>query len=145
MYIFRHTAIAHLLNYTMCVCVCVHTHAQLSPTVCDPMDCSQPGSSLHGIFQARKLEWIAISFSRGSPRSRDRTYISCTGRWILYHWATGKPSLSLTGCYRLNVYVATKSIFWSPKPQCDGIWKWSLWEVIRCRWGHEGGAPSWWD
>ena len=48
-------------------------------------------------------------------------------------------SLSLAGCYGLNVYVAPKFICWSPKPQGDGIWKWSLWEVIRCRWGHGGG------
>ena len=40
--------------------------AQLCPTLCDPMDCSPPGSSIHGIFQARVLEWAAISFSRGS-------------------------------------------------------------------------------
>ena len=39
---------------------------QSRPTPCDPMDCSPPGSSIHGIFQARVLEWIAISFSRGS-------------------------------------------------------------------------------
>ena len=39
--------------------------AQLCPTLCDPIDCSLPGSSVHGIFQAIVLEWIAISFSRG--------------------------------------------------------------------------------
>ena len=38
---------------------------QLCPTVCDPMDCSLPGSSVHGIFRAKVLEWVAISFSRG--------------------------------------------------------------------------------
>ena len=42
--------------------------AQSCPTVCDPMDCSPPGSSVHGIFQARVLEWVAISFSRGSSQ-----------------------------------------------------------------------------
>ena len=40
--------------------------AQLCPTLCDPVDCSLPGSSVHGIFQARIQEWVAISFSRGS-------------------------------------------------------------------------------
>ena len=44
---------------------------QSCPTLCDPMDCSLPGSSIHGIFQARVLEWVAISFSRGSSRPRD--------------------------------------------------------------------------
>ena len=49
---------------------------QLCQTLCDPMDCSLPGSSLHGIFQARALEWGAISFSRGSSWPRGRTRVS---------------------------------------------------------------------
>ena len=47
----------------MCVCVCVLV-AQSCLTLCDPMDCIPPGSSVHGILQARTLEWVAISFSR---------------------------------------------------------------------------------
>ena len=50
--------------------------AQSCPTLCDPVDCSPPGSSFHGIFQARVLEWVAISFSRGSSQPRDRTWFS---------------------------------------------------------------------
>ena len=50
--------------------------AQSCPTLCDPMDCSLSGSSIHGIFQARVLEWIAISFSRGSSQPRNRTWVS---------------------------------------------------------------------
>ena len=50
--------------------------AQSCPTLCDPMDCSLPGSSLHEILQARVLEWVAISFSRGSSQLRDRTGVS---------------------------------------------------------------------
>ena len=50
---------------------------QSCPTLCDFMDCSLSGSSLHGILQARVLEWVAISFSRGSSRPRDRTWVSC--------------------------------------------------------------------
>ena len=50
---------------------------QSCPSLRDPMDCSLPGSSVHGIFQARVLEWVAISFSRGSSRRRDRTRVSC--------------------------------------------------------------------
>ena len=50
--------------------------AQLCPTLCDPMDCSPPGSSIHGIFQARILEWIAMPFSRGSSQPRVRTLTS---------------------------------------------------------------------
>ena len=50
--------------------------AQSCPTLCDPMDCSLPGSSVNGIFQAIVLEWIAISFSRGSAQPTDRTQVS---------------------------------------------------------------------
>ena len=50
---------------------------QSCPTLCDLMDCSLPGSSLHEIRQARVLEWVAISFSRGSSQSRDQTWVSC--------------------------------------------------------------------
>ena len=54
----------------------VNVVAQSCPTLCDPVDCSLPGSSLHGIFQARVLEWIAISFSKGSSQPRDQTWVS---------------------------------------------------------------------
>ena len=47
--------------------------AQLCPTLCDPTDCSPPGSSVHRILQARILEWVAIPFSRGSSRTGDQT------------------------------------------------------------------------
>ena len=50
--------------------------AQSCPTLCDPMDCSLPCSSVHGIFQARVLEWGAIAFSRGSSQPGDRTWVS---------------------------------------------------------------------
>ena len=54
-------------------------------TLCNPVDCSPSGSSVHGISQARILEWVAISCATGSSRSRDQTCISSIGRWILYH------------------------------------------------------------
>ena len=50
--------------------------AQLGPTLCHPTDCSLTRSSVHGIFQARVLEWVAISFSRGSSQPRDLTRVS---------------------------------------------------------------------
>ena len=73
----------HLTLTHMYVCV----HAQSCLILCDPMDWSLPGSSVHGIFQTRRLEWAAISYSRGSSQARDWTRISCVsriGRWILY-------------------------------------------------------------
>ena len=51
--------------------------AQSRLTLCDPMDCCPPGSSVYGILQARILEWVAIPFSRGSSQPRDRTWVSC--------------------------------------------------------------------
>ena len=50
--------------------------AQSCPTLCDPMDCSLPGSSIHGILQARTLEWVAMPSSRGSSRPRDQTQVA---------------------------------------------------------------------
>ena len=69
--------------------MCVRAKSlQSCPTVCEPMDCSPPGSSVLGILQARILEWVAMSSSRGASRPRDRTHISqvsCIGKWVLNH------------------------------------------------------------
>ena len=62
--------------------------AKLCQTLCTPMDCSPARSSVHGISQARILEWVAISFSMGSSPPSDGTCVSWIGRRILYHWAT---------------------------------------------------------
>ena len=63
---------------------------------CNPMGCSPSGPSVHGIFQARILEWISISFFRGSSWLTDQTHISCIGRWIRYHWAIREASLKVS-------------------------------------------------
>ena len=58
----------------VCVCACAHTHVkllQLCPTLCNPMDCSPPDSSVHEILQARILEWVAIPVCKGSSQPRD--------------------------------------------------------------------------
>ena len=60
--------------------------AQLRPTLCDPMDYSLPGSSVHGILQARILEWVAISSSRGSCRPRNQTQVSCIAGRFFTNW-----------------------------------------------------------
>ena len=73
----------HAQYYMYCCLV-----SKSCPTLCDPMNSRLPGSSVYGISQARILEWVAISFSRGSSRPRDQTWVSCTGRWILDRWAT---------------------------------------------------------
>ena len=61
---------------------------QLRLTLCDSMDCSPPGSSVHGILQARTLEWIAIPFSRGSSWPRDWTQVSYIADRFFTIWAT---------------------------------------------------------
>ena len=64
--------------------LCSHVVAESCPALCDPMDRIPPGSSVYGILQARILEWVAISFSRGCSGPRDRTHVSCIGRQIPY-------------------------------------------------------------
>ena len=71
-----------LMCHVLCSISCVW--------LCDPVDCSPSGSPVHGISQARILEGVAISSSRGSSQPRDRTHVSYTGRWIIYHCATWK-------------------------------------------------------
>ena len=78
---------------TPCRVYCLVTKSCL--TLLKAMDCSPPGSSVHGISQARILEWFAISFSRGSSWPRDWTHVSCISRRILYHWATREALVRL--------------------------------------------------
>ena len=66
--------------------------AQLCPTLCHPMDCSLPHSSVHGILQTRLLEWVAISFSSGSSWPRDQTWVSHIAGRHFTLWPTRKPS-----------------------------------------------------
>ena len=68
--------------------VCDMKVAQLCPTLCDPMDCSPPGSSVHAILQAKILERVAIAFPRGSFPPRDWTWVSCIAGRFFTVWAT---------------------------------------------------------
>ena len=80
---------------------------QLCPTLLDPMSCSLPSSSVHGILQARILEWVAMPSSRGSSRPRDQTHVSypsSTGRQVLYHYT-----------YHLGHICITKSLCHTPE------------------------------
>ena len=78
-------------------------------TLC-PMDCSLPGSSVHGISQAGILERVAISFSRGSSWTRDWTCISCTARQILYHWASREAHLGSAMCLILLFTITRQAL-----------------------------------
>ena len=72
-----------------------------------PVDCSPPGSSVHGILQARLLEWVAISFSRGSSRPRDRTQVSRIAGRCFNLWATGE--LRYTNYYTAVLLLFSRS------------------------------------
>ena len=76
------------LEWYASVFPCLFKVTQSCPTLCDPVDCSPPGSSIHGILQASILEWVAISFSRGSSQLRDRTQVSHTAGRRFNLWAT---------------------------------------------------------
>ena len=82
--------------------------SQSWPTLCDPTDCSPPGSSVHGILQVRILEGVAISFSRGSFQPRDQTGVSC----VSCNWQAnslplshlGGPSLTWQWCMKFHIF-----------------------------------------
>ena len=79
----------------VCVCVCVCMRAQSCPTLCDPVDCSPPGFSVHGILQSRILGWIAMPSSTGSSQPRDGTHVSWSPAWQVDSLPTeppGKPT-----------------------------------------------------
>ena len=93
------------------VCVYVFSCIQL----CDPMDCSPPGSSVHGILQARILEWVAISFSRESSRPSDRTHVSyIAGRFFIKGWLLllkfPLPSLCILDISSLHYIVPSSGV-----------------------------------
>ena len=82
--------------------MCVHAKSRL--TLCHPGDSSPPGSSVHGILQARTLEWVAMPSSRGSSQPRDQTqvsYVSSIGKRVLYYQATWEAIYS-------TIYMQTR-------------------------------------
>ena len=125
----------------VCLCVCMCECSVMSETLCDPIDCSLPGSSVHGIFQARRLKRAAISYCmRSDSWSRNRTCISCIGRRILYllphlesslvPWLGIKPRpLALVIFFSSHLvlvvvirdwHVLTQRILFSPRPSPMG-------------------------
>ena len=80
--------------------------AQSCVSLCDPVDCSPPGSSVHGILQARTLEWVAISFSKGSSQPGHRTWVSC----IANHLILCCPSLLLPSTFPSITVFSNESV-----------------------------------
>ena len=86
----------------LCICECVLV-AESCPTLWDPMDCSPPGSSVHGILQARIPEWVAIPFSRRSSQPRDLSRVSRIAGRFFTLWATNGHNLTLWAFLQLMV------------------------------------------
>ena len=115
----------------MCVCVCVCVCrvyvkekvlvAQSCPTLCNPMNCSLPGSFVHGILQARILKWVAIPVYRGSSQPKDWTQTSCTEGRFFTVWATREytsltvPFFCLYICHGPTLSLETKLLIMTKK------------------------------
>ena len=113
---------------------------QSCPTPCNPMDCSPPGFSDHGILQARVLEWVAIPFSRGYSWPRDRTWVSSiAGRFftvwakeLLKHnisirkWTKERPNMSLIKIYKQQISTWQNVQHHRPLEKCTLIPQWSI-------------------
>ena len=114
--------------------------AQLCPTLCDPMDCSLPGSSIHGILQARTLEWVAVPFSRGSSGTSDPSQVSCIAGRFLTIWVTRETQGKLV----LGIFHFCKYLFpdiWirdSVSEHVCATWNCSY----SCIWAKEDGLPT---
>ena len=129
-------------------CCCLVVNSCL--TLCDPIDCSLPGPSVHEISHARILKCIAISFSRGSSWPRNRTRVSCISRWILYHWVIRTacfvflPRVHESSFYTrfLPAFYAANVLDFSPSDGCvvlcycfnlqlpEDIWCWTYFHVL---------------
>ena len=98
-----------ILLYSKVIQLYTHTHthreklkmkaAQSCLTLCDPMDCRLPGSSVHGILQARILEWVVVPISRGSSLPRDQNGVSCIAGGFFTSWAAREAAPHLTHIY----------------------------------------------
>ena len=97
------------------VCYCCRLGTQLCPILCNPMDCSPSGSSVHGIFQARILQWVVIPSFRGSSQPRYQTWVSCIAGRFFIIWDT-REAQKIT-----NVSISIREL--NPRLLCD-------------RWGH---------
>ena len=94
-----------------CLRLCYHLVAKSCLSLCHPMDYNLPSSSVQGIFQARRLEWVAIFFSNGSSQPRDWTHVFYTGRQVLYFWAiTEAPPI----VYQFSSIAQSCPTLWQP-------------------------------
>ena len=85
----------------------VHVSHSVVLTICDPTDCNPPGCSVHGILQARILEWVVIPFFRGSSWHNDQTQVFCIARRFFTVWATQAPWVKKRFCQKEAVTLIT--------------------------------------
>ena len=117
------------------------------PTLCNPMDYIPPGSSVHGVLHARILEWVAISFSRGSSWPRDWTWVSCMAGRFFTDWVTREakikvkvtqscPTLSDPMDYRVQGVLQARILEWVAFSLLQRIFptQESIWGPLNCRW-----------
>ena len=90
----KHVTYLRIFKF-LCAVLCLVV--QSCPTLCDPMSCSPLDSSVHGILQARILEWVAMPSSRGSSQPRDRTQVSCIAGGLPTVWATREAQTTKKG------------------------------------------------
>ena len=95
------------LNILFKCCMCCANSLQLCLTLCDPVDCSLPGSSVRGILQAGILEWVAIPFSKGSSQPRDRIQVSWTAVELFIVWATREAHVR-AGFLKQDINISNK-------------------------------------
>ena len=106
---FSNTGRIHSVCHT-CVCVCVWMSCAVVSDSCDLMNCSPPGFFVHGISQARILEWVSIPFSRGSSQPRDWTWVSCIAGRFFIIWATRQEV-----CHPCQNLIRKSLILFPPK------------------------------
>jgi len=104
LYVLRHSKLS-IRFILLCKLCCYCLIPVTCPTLWHYIDCRLQDTSVHGISQARILEWVAIFFSRRSSWPRDQTHISCIGRRILYHWSTREDLVN----YKTDIKVLASS------------------------------------
>ena len=121
--------------YSVSIHGAVLNFAQLCPILCNPIDHNPPGSSVHRTFQARILEWVAISYSRGYSRPRDRTCISCfscISRVILCHCTTKEAPRSYSSFVVVLVEILWLLLISTPSTLFYPDTKIILWRREKC-------------
>ena len=94
---------------------------QTSPSLCNPVDCNLPGSSVHGILQARILEWVTVPFSRGSSQAGDQTQVSHVAGRYFNVWAT-REALKGTQKFLLALRPRAEAMIWKGQIQSFKAW-----------------------